>query len=810
MNRQGPCLILKNLLVFQVAVAFATSAMADFPNPTLSRIYPAGGQRGTEFDIELSGESLEGCEEIRIAAHGVSFRHVEGLRFHVTIQPEVAVGIYDVQAFSAAGISSTRSFYVSRRQQLVETDPSESAVEEKAIELETVCAGSIGAPGDVDVYTFSAATGETVVIECWAERADSSLRATLELYDPGGKRIVVNRGFFGMDPVIAHKVIEEGRYTVRISDLVFAGGPNHFYRLDIHTGPRVVYTVPTVVQLGVTTTVDFFGWNLGKNGASRGTGSYSVASHKVLAVKSGTDLPVYRKASSIPIRGVAHYLPGLDTPVFIQTTRVPVVRAPSGINSPATALALKIPVDVSGTLDTLNQPSWYGIDVRRGEVIQLEVFAARAGSPVDLSVAILTGDGKRVLENFTDEVLNGGGLRFPMNHPDPGGRWTAPEDGRYLLAIRDVIGATQPDDRRVYRLCLRREEAPFEVVAIGRRSGPSSGIVRRGGREMLDLLVQRRNGFNGEILVRAADLPEGLDCPETWFGPGVTRVPLVISATDSAPEGHGSLQLLAETNIGGRGQSQTVLGGTMVRTGTPNGIGRITSDIPWSVGGASAVRLTGVIDRTRFAQGSIVEIQVFVDRAEGQPTSSVRLTGVGLPPMVANRLGEIAAGDKSNYMSLYLPPSLPTGHYTIAVEGITKVAQPDGTDSGKTKEIDVTIVTNSLSFEVYPCPYLVQVKLDAPRKIKRGEVIQLQYTAVRRNGFIGKIHTEIAAPGGVQGIRGRGVTFVGQTESGVIQIIANEDAPLGQQRGLRLEGLGTVEDEPVHLGSCFLELEIVE
>ena len=161
-------------------------------------------------------------------------------------------------------------------------------------------------------------------------------------------------------------------------------------------------------------------------------------------------------------------------------------------------------------------------------------------------------------------------------------------------------------------------------------------------------------------------------------------------------------------------------------------------------------------------------------------------------------------------MSFYLPPTLPTGHYTFAVEGITKVSIPEGADSGKTKEIDVTVVSNSLSFEVYPCPYVVKVNLDAPIKIRRGEVIQLQYTAVRQNGFIGKIHTELAAPGGVKGIRGRGVTFVGQTESGVIQIVANEDAPLGQQRGLRLEGLGTVEDEPVHLGSCFLELEIIE
>jgi hypothetical protein len=122
----------------------------------------------------------------------------------------------------------------------------------------------------------------------------------------------------------------------------------------------------------------------------------------------------------------------------------------------------------------------------------------------------------------------------------------------------------------------------------------------------------------------------------------------------------------------------------------------------------------------------------------------------------------------------------------------------------------VTVFTNAVSFEVYPAPFVLAVDLDAPRKISRGQVVQVKYSAVRKNGFIGKIHTDVRAAGDLIGLRVRGVTFVGQTESGTLQIIANEDAPLGQQPFLRLEGVGTVEDEPVYLGACFLQLEIVE
>jgi hypothetical protein len=89
-------------------------------------------------------------------------------------------------------------------------------------------------------------------------------------------------------------------------------------------------------------------------------------------------------------------------------------------------------------------------------------------------------------------------------------------------------------------------------------------------------------------------------------------------------------------------------------------------------------------------------------------------------------------------------------------------------------------------------------------------VVQVAFFAERRHGFIGKTHVELVAPGGVAGLRGRGVTLVGQSDSGVIQIIANDDAPLGQQPFLRLEAVGTVEDRPIYRATRPLRLEIVE
>ena len=42
----------------------------------------------------------------------------------------------------------------------------------------------------------------------------------------------------------------------------------------------------------------------------------------------------------------------------------------------------------------------------------------------------------------------------------------APADGDYLILVRNVIGGTGRDPRRIYRLSVRREEHDFRLLAI--------------------------------------------------------------------------------------------------------------------------------------------------------------------------------------------------------------------------------------------------------------------------------------------------------------------------------------------------------
>jgi hypothetical protein len=125
----------------------------------------------------------------------------------------------------------------------------------------------------------------------------------------------------------------------------------------------------------------------------------------------------------------------------------------------------------------------------------------------------------------------------------------------------------------------------------------------------------------------------------------------------------------------------------------------------------------------------------------------------------------------------------------------------------------VRVISNPVLFQVEPAAFRVEIDPFSVTRVRRGETFQLAYSAKRLNGFIGKLHTELASPGhvtNVPGLRGRGETFVGQTDRGSLQIIVNDDAPIGPQQFLQLLTVGVVEDVPTYYGSCFVPLEIVE
>jgi hypothetical protein len=718
----------------------------------------------------------------------------------------------------------------------LEVEPNESRQSAQSVPLNIVVNGRIEKEGDQDYFRFDAKRGERVVIECWAERIDSRLRAILEVLDAAGQRLAVNRGYYGTDPLIDFRVPADGTYLVKVQDLIFSGGAEHYYRLEIDTGPRVAFSTPCVVERGKATRVTLHGWNLKKTAGPAIAENSSGVTPPAIATKAeaGTvefdrveveipasmaqpswPLPVRLQPAQAMLDGFLYDYPGSHAAFVIGVTDVPVVQDLADNHSPTSAQLLTHPCEVSGQLAGADERDWYAIDARRGEVLFIEGLGQRINSPVDLQIGVYHGSGRQELLSLNDEPRNVGGKPFPTSHLDPAGRWVVPADGRYLLVVRNLIGGVQADLRRLYRLSLRREEPDFRLVAAPRNDDPAALNLQRGGRAVFDIIALRNRGLTGAIRVAAKDLPEGLDCPEVWLGPGVDRAAVVMSADRSAAAGIVDLKLEGFAESAG---SRPVLGGTVVRAGTPSGWGRITSQLPLGVAGEAAARITAdgnePIDhhlygrlKPRHAPGGILDIAIRVERRDGEHQAPVKLIGTGLPDQLRNQTATIPAGETKGYLSFYLPPTLETGRYSLVVRGETTIPTADK------KTETVAIYSNPVTFDVQPAAFFVEIDPYAPTRVKRGETFQVNYNVERRNGFIGKTHTELAAPGRVTdvvGLRGRGETFVGQTDKGSLQIIVNPDAPLGQQAFLRLFSVGVVEDEPIYQGSSFFNLEILE
>ena len=218
--------------------------------------------------------------------------------------------------------------------------------------------------------------------------------------------------------------------------------------------------------------------------------------------------------------------------------------------------------------------------------------------------------------------------------------------------------------------------------------------------------------------------------------------------------------------------------------------------------------MTATPSRTAVSQGTVVDVLVQLELARGWKAGPVALRGIGSPADLSDRVSPDPTDPTRMWFSVRVPERLAPGPYTFAIRADAVLNAPPDKPGAKPRTEAITAYSNPVTIEVGPGAFDLRIDPKTPKTIKRGEVILLKYRAIRRNGFIGKIHTELHAPEGVSGLRARGVTFVGQTDTGELQIIASDDAPLGRQATLRLEAVGTVEDEPIHHVGCFVDLEI--
>ena len=806
-----------------MALLATPSLQAAAPNPVITTLWPAGARAGSTVEVTVTGSGITNQTQLICSAPGLQAEFLGSDKtphFQITIPNSTPPGLYEIRLAGTDGISTPRTFQVGNRRETTELEPNNTLPTAGSAPINSILNGRILEPGDQDCFRFTASSGQRVVLECWAERIDSALHPVLQLFDSNGRLLQVSRGYFGIDPLIDFRVPADGDYVVRLHDLTYTGSPNHVYRLDIDTGPRVALAVPSVIQRGHATRITLYGWNLDNRTKDKAPAMDRVEAQVSAKQAVATwPLPTHLVPAQAPFDSMVWQLPGAHAPILIGITDVPVVTETSDNHSPALAQQLEIPCEASGRLAEADEKDWYSFAARRGEVVHVELIGERIGSPVHLAASILDADGRTELLRCRPDLRNIGGLGLPTRHSDPTGRFVAPADGQFTVVVYNRRAGIHPDPRRSYRLSLRREVPQLDVVVAPTATSPNGINLAPGGRMPLQVVAFRRRGQNGTIRISAGKLPSGISCPDVFLGPNVSLAQLVLSADPNAARLHGHLNLWSQPADSTSDLKRPVRGASVVRSGRPNGWSRLTQELAIGVAGDSPLRITADGHETRVhhlfgelnvrhSPGGVLDVAVEVQRRDPNHRAEVQLIGTGLPPGIANRTATIPAAKDKGYVSFYLPRNLEPGRYTLGVRATTTVPTSDGK-----KTQTVSVFSNAVVFEIHEPMFHVTLDPYNPRTIRRGQVVQIKYQVKRLNGFINKVHSELAAPGTVTkvgGLRGRGVTFVGQTETGAIQIVASDDAPLGQRAFLRIYAVGVLEDQALYHGSHFLQLRIVE
>jgi hypothetical protein len=563
------------LAVFASLAALPGSAHAQLPNTRLYSVFPAGAQAGAAAEVKItSGDDLEEIAALRFNHPGIQAKPKmpEGATqpientFDVTVAADVPPGVYEVYAQGYFGWSNPRAFVVGSRKELNETEPNQSAAQANPVELGTTINGRLEQGADTDFFKFTAKKGARIIADCWASRIDSRLTPVVEIYNLQGRKLTHDQSA-RHDVTLAFEAPEDGEYLLKLFDQAYKGGQDYFYRLDLHNGPYVSFTVPPIAQVGTTVNASLYGFNL------PGGELTDQKQDKLRLERLNVAIPVPNDAAMLELAGrMAPVEAGMDgftwkldtpqgasNPVSISMGQWPAVVEVEPNDQPAQAQMLTVPCEVGGQFATIGDVDTYAFDVKAGATFWIEVLGERLGHDVDptLIVEHVTKDaeGKETVNRLTvqtDLPLNLAPNAFDTQSDDVAFKYVAPSDGRCRVTVKDAYGETRGDPEMVYALRIHPETPDFRVVALPIQTGPGQAVattLRKGDDFSFNVLAFRRDGFNGAIEVRAEGLPAGVTSTGTVIGPSQNSALLTLTTAIDTPEALASIRLIGHAAI---------------------------------------------------------------------------------------------------------------------------------------------------------------------------------------------------------------------------------------------------------------------
>ena len=494
-----------------------TTCLAD--DPTVSLITPPGLQRGTEVELLITGARIADAKELLFYEPGIEVTSLvaEGdnqVKVKLKAAPDCQPGLHSMRVVTETGISNVRYFGVSPLTEANETEPNSDFTTPQPAAMNTTINGVV-TNEDVDYYVVELAEGQKITCEL------EGIRLGTEMFDPfvailDEKRFEVARSddapLLQQDCVCSMKAPRAGKYIIEVRESSFGGNERCQYRLHVGDFPRPLAIIPSGGRPGEkieATIVDVSG-DTWKESIQLPT---EVGNFEYVSQHDGKSAPSGNRLRVIDLANTNEVEPD---------------------NDPATLVAVDSPASFNGILQSAGDVDWFKIKGKKDQQLDFTVY------------------GRRVLRSPLDSWLEihkvGGGLlaaNDDVGGPDSVQTFKFPEDGEYLVAVRDQLKEGSPF--HAYRIEVAPAQLGLDLTfdELDRYS-PTLLEIPQGSRMAVILRANRRN-FGGELGLRMENAPAGTELTTPKVTATDSFIPMLIRAAADAPIDGALTSLIGET-----------------------------------------------------------------------------------------------------------------------------------------------------------------------------------------------------------------------------------------------------------------------
>ena len=693
-------------------------ARAQLPAPQLHALFPAGGRQGTIVEVRLAaGTDVDGANRLVF-----SHPHITAVQktrppgalekgpqavpaeFTVAIHPDVPAGIYEARCVGRFGISNPRAFAVGNLPEQREPSDNRTAEKAAAIPLGSIVNGTADATAN-DYFKIALKKDQRVILDCWAERLDSRMDATLAIYDTGGRELAHDRDTNRRDPLLAFTAPADGDYIVKLYDFLYRGGSDYFYRLLVSTGPYIDFVFPPVALPGAKAGFTLFGSNLPGGAKVEGLTSRGRTLEQLTveieapAGEATTELAVNSllRPQDATLDGFEYRLAtpaGESNPVLIGYVPAPVVSEQEPNDDPAKPQLVAVPCTFVGRFSPRGDYDWISFEAKKGDTYWIDTISQRLGLSTDPYVLIQRvtrndkGEQQATDVQEVDDAGKGQGIpSFRPESDDPAYRFVAPEDGTYRILVRDLYGGSRGDPRLVYALEIRSAAPDFRLAAVPARhvnvtapsdSAPGNPLLLRGGTEMVNVIALRRDDFAGAIDITVEGLPAGVTADKAIIPAGQNTTTVVLRAAEDAPAWAGTIRVLGKAKIADK---DIVRVARAAAVEWPSPINqppesRLARDLWLAVLDLDTAPFLADLGEGKaweMSRAGKLEIPIKVVR-RGDMKQPVTLTPIGLPPNVKAAVVTIAPEASEGKLALEISDKAQPGAYNFRLQAQATVS----------------------------------------------------------------------------------------------------------------------------------------